>query len=246
MSVAEHKPDGQRELRTVLWGFAWLSLVGALAGALLDRNSDLITQYFMAVQDATVAGAPARVFRISFTGELSYEINVPAWYGLAVWEAVMAAGEPYGITPYGTETMHVLRAEKGYPIVGQDTDGTVTPQDAGMEWIVSKAKDFIGKRSYSREDAVRISLVLRSQRSWLGRHRGNPLTGSTHLGEPRLRCADNRRHQAHYKVRNRIHQTIDKVLVSAAGYLARQTSQPGRAVHASIDNLRVEVVNPAR
>jgi sarcosine oxidase subunit alpha len=68
---------------------------------------------------------------------------------------VAAAGAEFNITPYGTETMHVLRAEKGYPIVGQDTDGTVTPQDAGMEWIVSKAKDFIGKRSYTRADGQR-------------------------------------------------------------------------------------------
>ena len=58
-----------------------------------------------------------------------------------------AAGQPFGITPYGTESMHVLRAEKGYIIVGQDTDGTVTPFDLGMDWIVSKAKpDFLGKR----------------------------------------------------------------------------------------------------
>ena len=65
----------------------------------------------------------------------------------------MAAGEPYGITPYGTETMHVLRAEKGYPIIGQDTDGTVTPQDLGLSWAVSKKKpDFIGKRSFSRNE----------------------------------------------------------------------------------------------
>jgi sarcosine oxidase subunit alpha len=74
---------------------------------------------------------------------------------MAVWETVMAAGEPFGITPYGTETMHVLRAEKGYPIVGQDTDGTVTPQDLGMEWIVSKHKHFIGKRSFRRADTSR-------------------------------------------------------------------------------------------
>ncbi len=72
-----------------------------------------------------------RLFRMSFTGELGYEVNVPADYGLAVWEAIHAAGKPHGITPYGTETMHVLRAEKGYIIVGQETDGTVTPDDAG-------------------------------------------------------------------------------------------------------------------
>ncbi|MEV0557232.1 sarcosine oxidase subunit alpha family protein [Streptomyces sp. NPDC050597] len=111
---------------------------------------------FMAFRETTLtSGIPARICRISFSGELAYEINVSAWYGLAVWEQVHAAGQPYGITPYGTETMHVLRAEKGYIIVGQDTDGTVTPQDAGMSWVVSKQKDFIGKRSHSRADTAR-------------------------------------------------------------------------------------------
>lgn len=111
---------------------------------------------FMTFQETTLAsGIPARVCRISFSGELAFEINVAGWYGRQVWEDVYAAGADFGITPYGTETMHVLRAEKGYPIVGQDTDGTVTPQDAGMEWIVSKAKEFVGKRSYTREDNVR-------------------------------------------------------------------------------------------
>ncbi len=111
---------------------------------------------FMAFRETTLAcGVPARICRISFSGELAYEINVSAWYGLAVWEEVDAIGRPYGITPYGTETMHVLRAEKGYLIVGQDTDGTVTPQDAGMSWVVSKQKDFVGKRSHSRADTSR-------------------------------------------------------------------------------------------
>ena len=111
---------------------------------------------FMTFRETTLAsGIPARVCRISFSGELAFEINVSGWYGRQVWEDVYAAGADFGITPYGTETMHVLRAEKGYPIVGQDTDGTVTPQDAGMEWIVSKTKDFVGKRSYTRQDNVR-------------------------------------------------------------------------------------------
>ncbi|WP_461168716.1 2Fe-2S iron-sulfur cluster-binding protein [Arthrobacter sp. Z1-15] len=111
---------------------------------------------FMAFRETTLAsGVPARVCRISFSGELAYEINVPSWYGLAAWQDVAAAGAEFNITPYGTETMHVLRAEKGYPIVGQDTDGTVTPQDAGMDWAVSKVKDFIGKRSYTRADTAR-------------------------------------------------------------------------------------------
>jgi sarcosine oxidase subunit alpha len=100
-------------------------------------------------------GIPARIARISFSGELAYEVNVSGWYGLAAWEAIFEAGAESGITPYGTETMHVLRAEKGFPIVGQDTDGTVTPHDLGMSWIVSKQKDFVGKRSLRRPDTAR-------------------------------------------------------------------------------------------
>jgi sarcosine oxidase subunit alpha len=110
---------------------------------------------FMTWREAVIAGTPGRVFRISFSGELSFELNVPSWHGLALWEAVMDAGAPLGITPYGTETMHVLRAEKGYPIIGQETDGTVTPQDLGMGWAVSTKKDFIGRRSHRRPDAQR-------------------------------------------------------------------------------------------
>lgn len=110
---------------------------------------------FMAIREGMVAGIPARVCRISFSGELAFEINVASWYGLPLWEAVMAAGEPLGVTPYGTEALHVLRAEKGYVIVGQDTDGTVTPQDLGMSWIISKRKDFLGRRSHRRSDTAR-------------------------------------------------------------------------------------------
>lgn len=109
---------------------------------------------FMSFREGTVAGVAARVFRISFTGELSYEINVPAHHGLHVWEAVMEAGAEFGITPYGTETMHVLRAEKGFIIVGQETDGSVTPVDLGMNWIMGN-KEYLGKRSLQREDCVR-------------------------------------------------------------------------------------------
>ena len=110
---------------------------------------------FLSFREGTVAGVPARVFRISFSGELTFEINVPADYGLHVWESVMEAGAEFGITPYGTETMHILRAEKAFIIVGQDTDGTVTPSDLGLDWLVSNRKDFLGKRSLSRPDIVR-------------------------------------------------------------------------------------------
>lgn len=128
-------------------------VLGALAPQLAVDNDDFP---FMAWRDTEVAGVCARVCRISFSGELAYEINVSPWEALALWEALYEAGAPYGITPYGTETMHVLRAEKGYPIIGQDTDGTVTPHDLGMSWAVSKKKpDFLGKRSYARADTVR-------------------------------------------------------------------------------------------
>jgi sarcosine oxidase subunit alpha len=136
-----------------------IAVVGPKSRAVLAKLApelDLSTEAFpfMTFRETVLAsGVAARVCRISFSGELAYEINVPAWYGLQTWHDVTAAGAEFDITPYGTETMHVLRAEKGYPIVGQDTDGTVTPQDAGMEWVVSKVKDFIGKRSYERAGA---------------------------------------------------------------------------------------------
>jgi len=119
----------------------------------LDGDIDWSDEAFphMAIRNGAILGAPARIFRVSFSGEASYEINVPAHYGLALWQALIGGGA----TPYGTEAMHVLRAEKGFIIVGQETDGTVTPQDVGMGWAVSKRKDFIGKRSYSRPDTAR-------------------------------------------------------------------------------------------
>jgi sarcosine oxidase subunit alpha len=105
----------------------------------------------MSVGRGRICGVPMLLFRVSFTGELGFEINVPADFGLSVWDAVHAAGQAHGITEYGTEAMHVLRAEKGYIIVGQDTDGTVTPDDAGLSWAIGKGKaDFVGKRSLER------------------------------------------------------------------------------------------------
>ncbi len=105
----------------------------------------------MGVARGKILEVPMWLFRVSFTGELGFEINVPADYGAAVWERVHAAGQAHGMVAYGTETMHVLRAEKGYIIIGQDTDGTVTPDDAGLRWAIGKNKpDFVGKRSLDR------------------------------------------------------------------------------------------------
>lgn len=140
--------------------WATVAVVGPRSGEVLSAlapglDVSVAAFPFMTWRDAVVGGIDARVFRISFSGELAYEINVPTWHGLAIWEAVMAAGAPLGITPYGTEAMHVLRAEKGYPIIGQETDGTVTPQDLGMDWVVSKIKPFIGSRSHRRPENLR-------------------------------------------------------------------------------------------
>jgi len=110
---------------------------------------------FMSVRRATLAGMAVTLFRISFSGELAFEINIDSSLAMPMWEALIESGNSFGITPYGTETMHVLRAEKGYVIVGQDTDGSVTPVDLGMNWLLSKDKDYIGKRSLARADCVR-------------------------------------------------------------------------------------------
>jgi sarcosine oxidase, subunit alpha len=123
-------------------------VVAAVTG--LDTSKEAFG--FMTWQDTRIGDVRVRVARVSFSGELAFEVNVDAWHAPAVWDRLVAAGEPYGITPYGTETMHVLRAEKAYPIIGQDTDGTVTPHDLGMSWVVSKKKpDFLGKRSFARD-----------------------------------------------------------------------------------------------
>jgi sarcosine oxidase, subunit alpha len=127
----------------------------------LDVSNDAFG--FMTWRDTTLDGVAVRLARISFSGELAYEVDVASPYAPALWDRLLVAGAPEGITPYGTETMHVLRAEKGYPIIGQDTDGTVSPHDLGLGWAVSKKKtDFVGKRSFARaanHDPARKHLV---------------------------------------------------------------------------------------
>lgn len=126
----------------------------------LVKGVELTEEAFphMACIECTVAGMPARLFRVSFTGEIGFEVNVPAPMGRKLWEILWDAGQELGITAYGTETMHVLRAEKGYIIVGQDTDGTVTPFDAGMGWAVAKKKkDFVGMRGLARPDLTALN-----------------------------------------------------------------------------------------
>ena len=154
-------PDKKVYFTSVTEQWAVIAIGGPMARKLLSElTADIALDDksfpHLSFKEGHVAGVPARVFRITFTGELSYEINVPPSYGLHVWRAFMQAGEKYDITSYGTEALHVLRAEKGFIIVGQDTDGTITPQDLGMDWIVGKQKpDFIGRRSMLRSDTQR-------------------------------------------------------------------------------------------
>lgn len=154
-------PDLKIYLTSVTEQWSTVTVTGPKAQHVIETaGTDIILNpaefQFMTVREGTVAGLPARIFRISFTGELSYEINVPWCLGLSLWEALYSAGEMFDVTPYGTEAMHVLRAEKGFIITGQETDGTVTPQDLGMDWIIAKKKgDFLGKRSFSRVDTRR-------------------------------------------------------------------------------------------
>ncbi len=140
-------------LTSVTEEWADIAVSGPRARELLARvveGVDLAPAAFphMSMREGRAAGVRARIFRISFTGELGYEINVPAGYGLHLWEALLEAGRDLGLTPYGTEAMHLLRAEKGYIIVGQETDGTVSPLDLGLDWLLAKRKgDFLGRRS---------------------------------------------------------------------------------------------------
>ncbi|MCJ8339331.1 MAG: sarcosine oxidase subunit alpha [Pseudomonadales bacterium] len=155
-------PELEVYFNSVTDHWSTITVTGPNARKILDQvvdDIDLSNDAFkyMDWKAATVMGVPARIFRISFTGELSYEINVQANYGMRIWEAVMDKGAAYNLTPYGTETMHILRAEKGFIIAGQDTDGSVHPYDLGMGWAVSQKKpfSFIGKRGMAREDCVK-------------------------------------------------------------------------------------------
>jgi sarcosine oxidase subunit alpha len=154
-------PELKVYLTSVTDHFATVSVCGPHSKKILEKvteNIDYSDQKFphMSFKEGSINKIKCRVMRISFTGELSYEINIQANYGQSVWEKCMDAGKKYGITPYGTEAMHLLRAEKGFIIAGQETDGTITPIDLQMDWIVSKKKhDFIGKRSLYRSDTAR-------------------------------------------------------------------------------------------
>ncbi|MGB0307049.1 MAG: sarcosine oxidase subunit alpha family protein [Paracoccaceae bacterium] len=139
--------------------YAQVGVVGPKARDVLEKLGGLDVSKealgFMEYAEGRLGAFDVRVFRISFSGELSYEIAVPAGQGLAFWQALCAAGEEFGIMPYGTEALHVMRAEKGFIMIGDETDGTVIPQDLGLDWAISKKKsDFLGKRAQERSHMV--------------------------------------------------------------------------------------------
>lgn len=147
--------------------YAQVAVVGPKARQLLEKLGGMDvskeTLPFMQWADGTLGGFPVRVYRISFSGELSYEIAVAASQGRAFWDRLLKDGEEFGIMPYGTEGLHVMRAEKGFIMIGDETDGTVIPQDLGLGWAISKKKDdYLGKRAQERShmaDPERWKLV---------------------------------------------------------------------------------------
>jgi sarcosine oxidase subunit alpha len=160
--------DWQVYTANVTEQWAQIGVVGPKSRAVLEKlgtDMDLSNAAlpFMGWTTGKIGGVDARIFRIAFAGELSFEVSVPASQGRALWDALHAAGQEFGVTAYGTEAMHVMRAEKGFIMIGDETDGTVIPQDLGLDWAISKKKeDYLGKRAQQRShmtDPSRWKLV---------------------------------------------------------------------------------------
>ena len=147
--------DWQVYVANVTEQFAQVAVVGPKARSVLEKLGGMDVSKeslpFMQWVDGTLDNFKVRAYRISFSGELSYEIAVPASQGRAFWDALLEAGEEFGVMPYGTEALHIMRAEKGFIMIGDETDGTVIPQDLNLQWALSKKKeDYLGKRAHER------------------------------------------------------------------------------------------------
>jgi sarcosine oxidase, subunit alpha len=137
-----------------------------------DIDLSRLAMPHMTVREGLIRGVPTRLFRVSFTGELGFEVNVPAGAACAVWEAIAAQVAANSGAWYGTEAMHVMRAEKGYILVGQETDGTVTADDVGLGAMFGKSKpDFVGKRG-----ALRSGLISSGRKQLVGLLTADPMT----------------------------------------------------------------------
>ncbi len=155
------------DIANVTAAYAAVNIAGPKSRDVLARvaaDVDLSPEAFpyMGVREGKVAGLPARLMRVGFVGELGYEIHVPASMGEALWDALMEAGRPEGIRPFGVEAQRILRLEKGHIIIGQDTDGLTNPIEADMAWAISRKKPyFVGGRSIQIQtrDGVQRKLV---------------------------------------------------------------------------------------
>ncbi|MDD3884234.1 MAG: 2Fe-2S iron-sulfur cluster-binding protein [Gallionella sp.] len=132
--------------------FAAVNLAGPrsreVLGTLTDTDLSSGAFPYLALREAKVAGIPARLMRVGFVGEWGYEIHVPANQGVALWEALMAAGQQFGIRPFGVEAQRLLRLEKGHIIISQDTDGLTSPLEVNLDWALKMDKPFfVGQRS---------------------------------------------------------------------------------------------------
>jgi methylglutamate dehydrogenase subunit C len=133
----------------------------AVLSAVVDRDLDDEAFPFMAAGEAAIAGVPGRLFRISFSGELAYEVSVPSASAERVWETILEAGEPFGITPYGLDALNLLRIEKGH-VAGSEINGQTTARDLGLERMRKKSGDFVGRVLAQRSaltDPSRLALV---------------------------------------------------------------------------------------
>lgn len=148
-------------VENVTTGWAVMNVAGPKARDVLNAvgtDIDLSSAAFphMTYREGRVAGVEARVERVSFSGELSYEVAVPWSYGASLWNCFMRAGRKFGIAPFGIEALMVMRVEKGFLHIGSDTDGTTYPQDVGFgPAIAKKPDDFVGRRSTTRPDGLR-------------------------------------------------------------------------------------------
>ncbi|MDP6970952.1 MAG: glycine cleavage T C-terminal barrel domain-containing protein, partial [Pseudomonadales bacterium] len=175
---------------------AWanVTMAGPKARELLSRfdtDIDLSKEAFphQTFRSGTLDGVPVRILRASFSGEVSFEVNVPNRYGIALWDAALERGADLGVRPYGVEAVMVMRIEKGYLHIGSDTDGTSTPDDVGWGHVAKRKKaHFIGKRSLMRPNNTRD-----------GRHQfvglapvdcSQPLVSGAHLARPGMHASD--------------------------------------------------------
>ena len=174
--------------------WAQFALAGSRAREVLARvvsDLDLTNAAFpfMAASVATIAGIPGRLFRISFSGELAYELAVPASHALTAWSALLEAGQPFGIRPYGLDALNTLRIEKGH-VTGAELNGNTSADDLGFQRLLKKQGDFIGRTLSQRpwlKAAERLQLVGvrpldRRRRLRNGMHLLAPGAGSASLG----------------------------------------------------------------